>query len=378
MAIEIRTAQRTPEPERALGGKWSLLNRDISLGARGVSLNERLLFVERLELLLETGVSLLEALKAMRQQTEDPRLYRILGSLIDTVSEGKPLSVALSRHPEMFPQTYVSLVAAAEDGGFLPQVLQQLRETDEKSRRMRGAIASALSYPAFLIAFSLAVVIFVLVVIFPKFQDLFHSIRDQLPLPTVILMFLSDLLIDHWLLALLVPGGAAAALAFWARSPGGVLLLDRLKLGTPVIGGIFIQAYLNQALSVIGMSLANGVPITVALRAAQDVVENSIFARFLKTVLSNVEQGRGIAIGFSEAAFIPPMVRQMIATGEQTGNLAKVMQSVADFYARELEKRIATFARMVEPLMLIVMGVVVGLIVAALILPIFKLSRAVR
>jgi type II secretory pathway component PulF len=191
-------------------------------------------------------------------------------------------------------------------------------------------------------------------------------------------MFLSDFLREHWLPTLLVAAGALAALVYWLRTPAGVLLLDQLKLRTPVIRDIFIQTYLNQSLTVIGMSLANGVPITVALRAAQDVVGNSIFARFLKTILGNVEQGRGIAVGFNEATFIPPMVRQMIATGEQTGNVAKVMRRVADFYARELDKRVAAFAKMIEPIMLIVMGVVVGLLVSALILPIFKLSRAVH
>lgn len=378
MAIDLRAAQSASGPAKAGATLWFRLNRGINLGSGGVGMNERLLFVERIELLLETGVSLLEALKVMKLQTEEPRLAAIIGSMMDTVAEGKSFSLALSRHPEMFPQTYVSLVAAAEEGGFLPQVLQQLREMDEKNSRMRAAVVSALSYPAFLAVFSLAVVVFVLVAIFPRFHDLFLSIHDQLPGTTIFLMFLSDFLREHWLPTLLLAAGALAALVYWLRTPAGVLLLDQLKLRTPVIRDIFIQTYLNQSLTVIGMSLANGVPITVALRAAQDVVSNSVFARFLKTILGNVEQGRGIAVGFNEAAFIPPMVRQMIATGEQTGNVAKVMRRVADFYARELDKRVAAFAKMIEPVMLIVMGVVVGLLVSALILPIFKLSRAVH
>ena len=138
-----------------------------------------MVFTEQLALLLDTGVSIHEALKALRQQSEDPRLSAILESLAETVTEGKPFSVALSRHPEMFSQTYVSLVAAAEEGGFLQRVLQQLLEMDEKNSRLRSVVVSALSYPVFLMVFSLAVVIFVLVVIFPKFQDLFASIRDQ-------------------------------------------------------------------------------------------------------------------------------------------------------------------------------------------------------
>lgn len=377
MAIDIERAARAP---RDTGGAslWSRLNHGLHLGPGTIGVHERMLFTERIELLLETGVSLSEALKVMKLQTAEPRQAAVISSLIATVGEGKSFSVALARQPEMFPQTYVSLVAAAEGGGFLPQVLGQLREMDEKNSRTRATLISALSYPVFLIAFSIAVVVFVLVVIFPKFNDLFLSIRDQLPLPTIVLMFLSDVLRKHWLLTLVLAGGGLAALVSWLRTAAGARLLDRLKMGTPVIRDIFIQIYLNQTLSVLGMSLANGVPITVALTAAQDVVKNSIFAQFQKTILRNVEQGRGIAVGFDEAAFIPPMVRQMISTGEQTGNLALVMKRVADFYSRELDKRIAAFAKAVEPIMLMVMGVVVGLIVSALILPIFKLSRAVH
>jgi type II secretory pathway component PulF len=278
----------------------------------------------------------------------------------------------------MFSQTYVSLVAAAEEGGFLQRVLQQLLEMDEKNSRLRSVVVSALSYPVFLMVFSLAVVVFVLVVIFPKFQDLFASIRDQLPASTLALMWVSDFLQNHWLLTSVVLGAGLGALLAWIRTPAGARLMDELKMRTPVIGDIFVQVYLNQTLSVIGLALVSGVPITVALKASQDVVGNLVFSRFLETVRRHVNEGQGIASGFSQAAFIPPMVRQMISTGEQSGNLGKVMMRIADFYARELNRRIAVLAKVAEPLMLMVMGAVVGLLVASLILPIFKLSRAVH
>lgn len=378
MAIDIGPATTAPQTTGKAARPRFHFNQTLSLGGTGIGAHERMLFTERIELLLETGVSLVGALQAMKLQTEAPRIADIIESLITTVSEGKPFADALARHPEMFPQTYVSLVAAAEQGGFLPEVLRQLREMDEKNSRMQATIVSALSYPVFLIAFSVAVVIFVLVVIFPKFNDMFVSIRDQLPGPTIVLMFLSNVLRNHWLLTLAVAGGALAALVFWARSPAGARRLDELKLGAPFIREIYIRVYLNQALGVLGMSLANGVPIVDAINATRGVIKNSVFAEFLKKMLRDVEDGRGIAVAFEEAAFVPPMVRQMISTGEQTGNLAKVMNRVADFYARELDKRITAFAKAVEPVMLVVMGVVVGLIVAALILPIFKLSRAIH
>ena len=172
MAININptnTATATKEPQTTQRS-W---NMELSFGTPKISLTQRMVFTERLSLLLETGVSLLEALKAMQQQTEEPLLVSIIGSLIDSISEGKTFAAALEKHPEMFNGTYTSLVFAAEEGGFLPQVLNQLLRMDEKNSQLRGNIVSALSYPAFLIVFSIAVVVFVLVVIFPKFESLF-------------------------------------------------------------------------------------------------------------------------------------------------------------------------------------------------------------
>ncbi len=377
MAFEIRQTL-AEAPKTGAAQLRGLLNANLRLPSQAIGVNERMVFTEQLALLLDTGVSIHEALKALKQQSEDPGLTAILESLLETVTGGKPFSVALSRHPKMFSQTYVSLVAAAEEGGFLQRVLEQLLEMDEKNSRLRAIIVSALSYPVFLIVFSLAVVIFVLVVIFPKFQDLFESIRDQLPATTLALMSVSAFLRDHWLLTLVVLGAGLGAFLAWIRTPAGAQLVDELKMRTPVIRDIFVQVYLNQTLSVIGLALVSGVPITVALKASQDVVGNFIFARFLETVRQQVNNGQGIASGFNQAAFIPPMVRQMIATGEQSGNLGKVMLRVADFYARELNRRLAVLAKVAEPFMLMVMGVVVGLLVASLILPIFKLSRAIH
>lgn len=377
MAININPAQAPIQSaaNQPVKRGW---NMDIRFGPTKISLDQRMVFTERLLLLLETGVSLLEALKAMQLQTEEPLLAEIIGSLVNTISEGKSFSAALEKHPEMFSSTYSSLVFAAEEGGFLPQVLSQLLRMDEKNSQMRSNIVSALSYPAFLIVFSIAVVVFVLVVIFPKFETLFASIHDQLPITTVFLMALSAFFRHYWILIIIGLSAAGWATVTWLKSLPGKLMMDKLKMTAPVIKDIYTQIYLSQTLSVLGLSLANGVPITVALKASQGVVSNYIFARFLEDIRNHVNEGRGIAIGFTNSPIVPPMVRQMVSTGEQTGNLGMVMTRVADFYERELTKRITILSKSVEPIMLIVMGVVVGLIVVSLILPIFKLSRAIH
>ncbi len=377
MAINLNATKAPVKTKDKTSNKRNW-NMDIRFGPAKISLAQRMVFTERLAMLLETGVSLLEALKAMQQQTVEPLLAEIIASLVDTISEGKTLSSGLEKHPEMFSSTYSSLVFAAEEGGFLPAVLTQLYEEDAKNNQMRSNIISALSYPAFLIVFSIAVVIFVLVVIFPKFEELFASIHDQLPLSTIFLMGASTIVREHWLLILIGFAAIGWGINVWLKSPPSQLLLDRLKLSFPVVKDIYMQIYLSQTLSVLGLSLANGVPITAALHAASGVVNNAIFTKFMGEIDNHVNEGRGIAVGFTSSPLIPPMVQQMIATGEQTGNLGMVMARVAGFYERELTKRITVLSKSIEPIMLVVMGVVVGLIVVSLILPIFKLSRAVH
>jgi type II secretory pathway component PulF len=340
-------------------------------------MQERMFFTEQLSLLLETGTALHVALLALKKQVENPAMVEVIDGLFENISEGKPLSYALSQYPELFPATYVNLVAAAEDGGFLDRVLLELMRMDEKRDELKRTVVSALSYPAFLVTFSLFVVIFVLVVVFPKFADMFASIADKLPMTTLVLMKASHALTRHWapILAAVVAG--VAGLVWWLHTPAGKALLDRLKLRVFGLRDIFIRIYLIQSLRVLGLSLGNGVSIPDALASCREVVSNRVFQAFLVNVEYKVNEGSGFAAAFQQADFMPPTVKQMVTTGEETGNLPRVLGRIADYYERELAKKLAAFSRMVEPIMLIVMGGVVGLIVSSLILPIFKLSQAV-
>ncbi len=375
MPIEITS---TPDMEKAVRSERKKpLLQSTRLFVKKPGTQERIFFTEQLSLLLETGTSMHVALQALKKQVNNAEMTKIIDGLIEQISEGKSLSAALAHYPDMFPSTYVNLVSAAEHGGFLDKVLIELMNMDEKREELRRTVTSSLSYPTFLIAFSLGVVLFVLVVVFPKFADMFSSIRDELPGTTVFLMGASGLLIEHWmtLSAGLVIG--LAGIAWWLHTPSGSSTIDRVKMGTVGIRDIYIQLYLIQSLRVLGLSMSNGVSIPDALASCRDVVHNSVFRRFIRDVQNKVTEGSGFAMAFQQADFIPPTVRQMVTTGEETGNLPRILGRVADFYERELGKRLATFSRMVEPLMLIIMGGVVGLIVSSLILPIFKLSRAV-
>jgi len=374
MAIELNAGRAKPEKTikadaitNALGG----------LLQKKPDVQDRIFFTEQLALMLEAGMALHEALKAFCTLDIKPEVKTIIESLMNDVEEGRTFSAALSRHTEFFSSAYINLVAAAENGGFLDRVLIELKEMDEKREKLKATVVSAMVYPAFLVLFSLGVVVFVLVFVFPKFAELFARISDQLPGSTKVLMAASHALINYWWL--FIAGILLLVIAghYWLRTPHGIETVDRLKLSIVVIRDIFVQLYLVQSMRLMAMSMDNGVSVMDTLDACREVVRNNVFNRFIAQLQVHVEEGAGFSTGFEQASFIPATVKQMIRTGDDTGNLPQVMAKVADYYERELEKKLALFARLVEPIMLLVMGAVVGLIVSSLILPIFKLSRAV-
>ncbi len=348
-----------------------------SLFNRGISDSDRKFFTEQMALLLETGTSLQVSLQALLKQMDNPAMISLIEQISEDIGQGMQFSQALSKHPAVFSTTYVNLIAASEDGGFMHQILEQLLALDEKREELRQALFSALSYPIFLLVFALSVVIFVLVVVFPKFTDLFSQIQDQLPVTTVFLMATSQFLKEYWVECLTGLSVLVGGIIFWSSTEKGIEKLDWMKLNFPLLRNIFTQLYLVQVLRVLGLSLSNGVGMMDSLHASKYVVNNRIFQKFIANVEDHVETGSGIAMGFRDTGFIPPIVEQMISTGEETGSLPRVLSRLSDYFEAELSNRLRTLSRMAEPIMLLVMGGVVGLIVSSLILPIFKLSRAV-
>ena len=370
--MAINTRQPAAAKKTADAKTTSALNFSF---AKPVGDKERRFFTEQMSLLLETGTPLQASLQAMKNQVDNPAMAKLLDQLSEDIGQGLQLSSALAKHPKVFSTTYTSLVAASEDGGFMHEVLQQLLILDEKREELRKTMTSALSYPVFLLVFALGVVVFVLVVVFPKFTDLFSQIQDQLPSTTRFLMATSEVLKNHWIELTVGLGASIAGFKFWARTDKGIRALDYSKLNFPLLKHIFIQLYLVNSLRVLSMSLGNGVGMMDSLHSCKYVVNNKIFQDFIGQVEYKVETGHGIAAGFKNISFIPPIVEQMISTGEETGNLPKVLSRLADYYESELSSKLETLSRLAEPIMLLIMGGVVGLIVSSLILPIFKLSR---
>lgn len=374
MALQFDTT-----PEKEADEQKSGLKVEISLPgfSRAPSATDRMFFTEQLALLLETGESLYGALTTIVKQTENPKMRVVVEQVAQDVSEGQTFGGALAKHDAVFSSTYVNLVSASETGGFMHEVLQQLLQMDHKREELRNTLISAATYPVFLILFSLAVVVFVLVVVFPKFGSMFESIYDQLPWSTKALMATSDVLRQYWWLLLAGLGVVAIAIRQWIASGSGRRRIDHIKLRWPGFRDVFTQVYLVQSLQVLSLSLTNGVSVMDSLDACRDVVRNSVFRKLITDIEENVQSGGGVAAGFAEADFLPELAKHMIATGEQTGKLGKVMGRIAEYYETQLTKKLAALSKLAEPVMLLVMGVIVGVLVSSLILPIFKLSRAV-
>ncbi|MDH3430105.1 MAG: type II secretion system F family protein [Gammaproteobacteria bacterium] len=374
MALEFETTPvKEPSNKSSKGGFQLTLPGQ----SQAVSTTDRMFFTEQLALLLETGESLYGALITIVKQTENPKMRDIVERVAQDVSEGLSFGKALAKHEDVFSSTYVNLIGASEQGGFMHEVLQQLLEMDHKREELRSTLVSAATYPAFLITFSIAVVVFVLVVIFPKFGSMFESIHDQLPMSTKALMAISDLLRNNWMFIVMGLVVFVLALQQWLVSAAGRERIDHLKLHMPGVRDLFTQIYLVQSLQVLSLSLNNGVSVMESLDACRNVVKNSVFRRLIANVEEKVESGAGVAAGFVDATFVPDLAKHMISTGEQTGNLGKVMGRIAEYYETQLTKRLAALSKLAEPIMLLVMGVIVGVLVSSLILPIFKLSRAV-
>jgi len=345
---------------------------------RGVTVKDRLFFTEQLALLLDSGMPTHTALQLVAKQTSNPKMTSAIQAIADAVAGGNSLSAALEQHPHIFDHSYTRLVAASEGGGYLSNVLTQLQKTDERNQALRNTLVAAFTYPIILLVFSLLVVIFVLVYVFPKFSKLFSGLGDALPASTRVLMMISDLLVNHWLLTSAALAAGIAAVFYWVKSPSGRRLMGAAKLGLPGLRSIYQRLYLSQAMRVMGLSLSNGVSVIDTLGSCEATIHNQTLRDGYRRISARVQEGGRLSEGFSRMDSVPQLAKEMIATAEESGNLGPVATRIAGYYEEELNRLLEQFSKVAEPIMLLVMGGLVGVIVSSLLLPIFKLSQTVH
>jgi len=328
--------------------------------------------------MIEVGTSLSVALKAIAQQTINPVFRDILRSLHRDVEEGKQFSSAMRSHPKVFDEVFVSMVKAGETGGFLKKILDQMVEMQEKRQALIAQVRTTLTYPTVLCVVAFLVVTFILVGVLPKFTTFFEGKESILPFTTRFLMFLSKSLREYAWAHLLVLAATAGCLKVFLDSEAGRALIDQLSVRGPIIAKIYNKISTCQLLRTLGNLMESRVPLLEALEVNRPTVRNRYFRQYLDKIAENIRQGGDFSKPFASNPYILPSVKQMVATGEEVGNLPKVMLRLAEFYDTEVDRELKTLASLIEPLALIVLGVVVGLIVSSVILPMFKLSQVIQ
>jgi len=375
----VRVKAKQPEAASAKRGfsasPWQAI---VSRFGRQIKARDRIFFMSQLSLTLEIGMSLKNALGAIAAQTHDPTFKEVIRAMLGDIEEGRQLSDAMKRHPRVFDQVYVSMIKAGETGGFLKDIVDRIVEMQEKRQALIAQVRSALTYPAILCVLGVLVVVFVLVGVLPKFTQFFEGKEHILPLTTRSLMALSASLQGYWWAYVLGAAGLVAGFLWWKDSAPGRALIDRLCVSAPVLSGLFNKIYTCQMLRTLGHLMASQVALLEALDVTRATIKNRYFSRFVTEIMSHVEQGGKFSQPFASYPYMMESVKQMVATGEEAGRLPPVMLRLAEFYDQEVDQEMKTLSSMIEPLGLIVMGAVVGLIVSSVILPLFKLAQALH
>ena len=373
----------TPGAAPEAGGKksqQSVWNIQIGGSAQKTDMKrvEVLLFVSELADLLEAGMTLGQALQALANQGEENSAQKfVCQDLCDRIVRGESFSDACTHHPKTFPPLFSNMLRAGEASGAMVEVLRRLGDHYERDDNMRGKIKSALAYPMIVLCFGVAAVIGALVWIIPQFQKVFDSMGAALPLPTRMLIGLSDALIHYgWLMA---AGVAAFALWFrkWRKTPGGMRKIDAWKLRMPLVKGIVASGAYSSLAYTLKTLLTNGVNVLQALKICEETCGNAVIGDALATARQRVTDGTTISGPLAASGVFPRMMTDMLAVGEQAGDMAASLEHVGKRYQKDMDRNIAAFTNALEPILIVAIAGVVGFVAIAILMAVFKVSSSI-
>ena len=346
------------------------------LFARGVSKAEVIYATSQLAIMVDTGITLSTALQSIVEQCDNPTFSKVLTDMKQRVEGGEDFSSCLERYPKHFDHTYISLVRASEATGSLGEMLDRIASYLRKELETRSQVRSAMAYPGVMAAVAVGVTTFLLVYILPKFAPLFTKKGLKLPKLTVVMMAMSDCMINYWYLWVVGIGAAIGGFMYAKKTEKGRKTIDWIKINLPLFGTMFRKVTISRSVRTLGTMLASGVSVLDAIRMSGDVSGNYYYEQLWYNVLDKVTSGNEIHVALSESTLFPPMLIQMIRVGEETGKLDVILQRVSTYYDTEVEQSIKTATGMIEPIMICVMGIIVGGIALGLLLPIFSLGKA--
>lgn len=380
------TAANTAEVVAALRaeGKYPISIRPAAAGEENavaahagikISRVEVIQISTQLAVMVETGVTLADALDCIAKQAVKPNMQAILNDLTEQLQAGIAFSDALARHPRSFPRLYISLIRASEKTGMLAKLLNRatayMRDEQEIMRKVKGA----LTYPGIMFGFAFTTTIFLLAFVLPRFTTIYANKKAALPAPTKFLMDVSDLIINQWPALI---GGALVlgAASFWYfRTPAGLRVWHSIQLSAPLLGKLYRKVHLARGLRMIGTMSAAGVNLLDCVNTAYDLCPNSQFRDLWRSASDQIQSGKQFSDPLFRSDLVPRSVAQMIFSGEKSGKLAFVMEQVAGYSEDELKEQIAALTRYIEPLMIVLMGLIIGGISLALLLPVFTIGK---
>ncbi|MBI4055050.1 MAG: type II secretion system F family protein [Elusimicrobia bacterium] len=333
------------------------------------------LFSRQLSTLVSAGVPIVQGLSILEAQAENPAFREVLSKVREDIESGLSISDALKKHPRAFPELYVSMIRAGEVGGILDAILERLSSYLEAAEALRGKIKSAMMYPAVVITIAAAVTLFLIAFVIPTFKEIFSSFGAGLPYPTRVLISLSDFARKNILYILASPFVASYFLKRYYRTPDGRYRIDGYFLRMPIFGVLIRKAAIAKLTRTLGTLVKSGVPIMQAMDTVAKTSGNAVVERAMFAARESVREGERIAEPLKKSKIFPPMVTQMIAVGEETGNLDQMLSKIADFYDQEVDTAVKGLTSMIEPLVIVVMGIIIGGIVIAMFMPMFQLGE---
>ena len=356
------------------------LRLEALLGIRRIGLGDIAIFSRQFATMINAGLSLVRTLSILEEQAAHPRLRAAIAGVRTEIEGGAALSDALERHPGVFSNLYVNMVKAGEAGGVLDGVLLRLAAFLERELALRQKVKTATTYPILLAGAAVAALLFMTVVIIPQFAAFFQEIGSgaQLPLATQVAMGVSLVIRHYWAAGILLLLLFGYALRRYAGTPAGRSRYDRLKLRLPILGPVYKKIVIARFSRTLGTLVASGVPIMQSLEVVGHAIDNHEVARAVDAVRAGIREGESIATPLGLSGMFPPMVVQMTKIGEETGTLDTMLGKVADFFDAEVETTVNSLTSILEPVLIVAMGVVIGAMLIALYLPIFNLALAVR
>jgi type II secretory pathway component PulF len=345
---------------------------------RRVSSKDITAFTREMGALLGAAIPIPQALDGLGEEEENPALRAVVQKISDSVRKGAALSAALGEHPKLFSKLYISMVRMGEEAGVLPKVMADLAELLEHEDELRGEVLAAVAYPVFVLCFGVVTVTVLLTVVMPKLFSMLTEMATTLPLPTVILLRISGFVQDYWIPLVAGAVGALAWLRWYLRSAAGAEKWDGVKLKLPVLGGVYRAAALSRFARTLGTLAKSGVSLLPALKIVEQTIGNLVLGKLIAEVAEETRGGDSLAGPLRKLEIFPMTVVQMISVGEESGTLAEMLLKVADIEERHMRARTKTMISLLAPVLILVVGTMVGFMVIALLLPIFNMSQALE